>query len=179
MQTEIEAIEQQVDDAFHVHDAASANWVVRKITEARTYSARVKAWAELEQRRAQREEEFLLHRFGGELEAWARKQVTQQHDGRRSVNLPAGCVGFRIEPSRLAISDEKRLLAWCRAYLPSAIRTIESVPKTPLMEHIKLTGEVPEGAELQGGGERFCITAKNLQIDKGARHEAAEEEAEG
>ena len=177
MPTEIEAIERQVDDAFHVHDAASANWVVRKIIESRTYAARVKAWAELEQRRAQREEDFLLRRFGGELEAWARQQVAEQHDGRRSVSLPAGSVGFRTEPRRLAITDDNRLIAWCRANLPCAIRVIESVPKTPLMEHIKLTGEVPDGAELHGGGERFCVTAKNLGIDKGARDEAAEEEA--
>ena len=165
------------DEAFHVCDASTANWVVRKIVEARQYAQRVKAWAELEQRRAQRDERFLLRRFGVELEAWARQQVAQQHDGRRSVSLPAGKVGFRIEPTRLAITDETKLLAWCRANLPSAIRVIESVPKTPLMEHIKLTGEVPDGAEIQGGGERFHITAKNLEMDKGDPDAIAEEQA--
>ena len=70
------------DDGFVVRDASSANWVVRKIVEARAYAQRVKAWAELEQRRAQREEDVLLRRFGVELEAWARQQIAQQHDGR-------------------------------------------------------------------------------------------------
>lgn len=177
MPAELEPASLHVDDGFHAHDAATANWVVRKVVEARAYAERVKAWAELEQRRAQREEAFLLRRFGGELEAWARQQIAQQHDGRRSVGLPAGCVGFRAELTRLAINDEKRLLAWCRVHLPTAIRVIESVPKTPLMEHIKLTGECPDGAELQGGGERFHITAKNFGMDKGARDEDAEEEA--
>jgi hypothetical protein len=167
----------QGQEGFSVHDAATANWVVRKIVEARAYAARVKAWAELEQRRARREEDFLIRRFGGELEAWARKQIAQQLDARRSVSLPAGCVGFRTEPTRLTITDDKRLFAWCRTNLPSAIRVIESVPKTPLMKHIELTGECPDGAELQGGCERFHIAAKNIGIDKGARDGAAEEEA--
>jgi hypothetical protein len=171
METEIV----QNESRFRVHDAATANWVVRKIVEARTYAARVKAWAELEQRRAQREEEFLLRRFGAELEEWVRQQIAHQHDGRRSVNLPAGSVGFRTEPNRLAITDEQRLLVWCRTNLPSAIRVIESIPKTPLMDHIKLTGECPDGAEIQGSGEKFHITARNLGIDKGARNEPAEE----
>jgi hypothetical protein len=171
MQTEIVQ-----DEAFHVCDASSANWLVRKIVEARQYGQRVKAWAELELRRAHRDEQFLLKRFGAELEAWARQQIGEQHDGRRSVNLPAGSIGFRVEPTRLAILDETKLLAWCRANLPSAIRVIESVPKTPLMEHIHQTGEMPDGAEIQGGGERFHITAKNLGMDKGDPDGIAEEE---
>ncbi len=93
------------DDGFAVRDAASANWVIRKIVEARAYAQRVKAWAELEQRRAQREEDFLLRRFGVELQAWARQEIARQHDGRRSVSLPAGAVGFRTEPTRLAVTD--------------------------------------------------------------------------
>lgn len=160
MSADVETITQEAQDGFTVHDAASANWVVRKIVEARTYAARVKSWAELEQRRAQREEDFLLRRFGVELEAWARRQIACQHDGRRSVSLPAGAIGFRTEPTRLSIADEKRLLAWCRTHLPSAIRVIETVPTTPLIEHLKLTGECPDGTELQGGGERFHITGK-------------------
>lgn len=176
MSADTEPIVQEVQ-GFTVHDAASANWVIRKIVEARTYAERVKAWAESEQRRARREEDFLLRRFGLELEAWARRQIACHHDGRRSVSLPAGSIGFRAEPTRLSVADDKRLLAWCRTHLPLAIRVIETVPKTPLMEHIKLTGEVPDGAELQGGGERFCITAKNLGMNKGARDEDAEEEA--
>lgn len=179
MSADAEVIVPEIEDGFVVRDAASANWVVRRIVEARTYAQRVKAWAELEQRRARREEDFLLRRFGVELEAWARRQIARQHDGRRSVSLPAGSVGFRVGPTRLAITDEKRLLAWCRTHLPSAIRTVESVPKTPLIEHLKLTGECPDGTELQGGGERFHITEKNLEINEGAPDGGAEEEQQG
>jgi hypothetical protein len=167
-------LEDGSDHEFTVRDAASANWVVRKIVEARAYADRVKIWAELECRRAKREEEFFLRRFGVELEAWARLQIAQQHDRRRSVSLPAGVVGFRKVTNRLSIIDEKRLLFWCRQHLPSAIRTIESVPKTPLMDYLKATGECPPGTQLHGGDERFHITAKNLEINEGGHDGVAE-----
>lgn len=94
--------------------------MIRKIIEARAYADRVKAWAELERRRAEHEEDLLLRRFGEELQAWTRQQIAQQHDGRRSVSLPAGVIGFRVEPRRLSITDEKRLLAWCHTHLPAS-----------------------------------------------------------
>lgn len=160
---------------FTVQDAASANWVIRKIVEARAYAARVKAWAELEQRRAQREEDGLLRQFGADLEDWARRQIAQQNDGRRSVSLPAGVVGFRTEPTRLSVVDEGKVMDWCRINLPSAIRVIESVPKTPLVDHFKRTGECPDGTAFVGGGERFNITAKNIVLNEGGRDGDAEE----
>ena len=174
MTNEADVVPAPPSDGFTVHDAASANWVIRKVVEARAYAARVKAWAELEQLRAQREEDGLLRRFGADLEDWARRQIAQQHDGRRSVSLPGGVVGFRTDPTRLAIVDEAKLKNWCRSNLPSAIRVVESVPKTPLMDHFKRTGECPDGTEFVGGGERFSITAKKLEMNEGGHGGNAE-----
>src|SRR5262245_39432301 len=81
-----------IEESFSVHDSASANWVLRKINEARAYSLHVEQWARAELRRAEREEAFLLHRFGDQLESWVRSQIAQRHDGRKSIFLPAGCV---------------------------------------------------------------------------------------
>ncbi len=160
--------------SFQVHDAATANWVVRKIIEARQYAARVKAWAELELRRAQRQEQFFMLRYERQLQDWVRQQIDTQHDGRRSVNLPSGTIGFRTEPKKLAVTDEKQLLAWCRGQLPSAIKVVESVPKTPLMDHLKTTGELPQGVELLGGNERFYVSGKILDFVEGEQDAAAE-----
>ena len=98
-----------------------------------------------------------MRRFGGELEAWARRQIESQHDGRKSVALPAGMIGFRIEQARLDITDESALLAWCSIHLPHAVRTVQSVMKTTVNEHVKTTGECPSGAEIAGGGEKFYV----------------------
>lgn len=178
METDSSGEDGQVNESFSVHDAASANWVVRKIVEARQYAARVKAWGEAELRRAQRQEQFFLMRYGRQLEDWARQRIDQQHDGRRSANLPAGAIGFRTQPRRLSIVDEKVLLAWCRAHLPAVIRVIETVPKSPLIEHFQATGECPEGVEILSRTERFCISAKNLDFLEGGQDVIAEKEGE-
>jgi hypothetical protein len=125
-------------------------------------------------RRAQRQEQFFVMRYGQQLEDWARQQIAQQHDRRRSVNLPAGHIGFRVEPTGLSVVDEQRLLAWTRQHVPSAIRTMETIRKTALTEHLKATGEVADGAEIIGGAERFFISTKNLEKDEGGANAEAE-----
>jgi hypothetical protein len=144
-----------VPDAFSVSDAASANWLVRKIVEARAYALRVAAWADREGRRAKRDEQWLLGHYGAELEAWVRRQV--QKGRRKSIGLPAGTVGFRAEPQRLSVADEQALMAWCRANLPAALRVETHVLKGAVKDHVAATGDLPIGAEITGGGERFYI----------------------
>ncbi len=146
-----------VDEAFHIRDEGSANWTVRKILECRAYRERVARWAQAETLRADRQEAFLMHRFGTELEAWAREQIGKQHGRRRSIALPAGVLGFRREPTKLLVVNEQALVGWCRAYLPAAVKVTESLLRSEIQAHIKTTGECPRGAEISAGGERFYI----------------------
>jgi phage host-nuclease inhibitor protein Gam len=173
-----EAVDLAVHEAFAVRDAESANWVIRKIGDSRLYALRVKAWAAAELRRAERQEQFFMMRYGKQLEDWARQQIEQQHDCRRSVSLPAGNVGFRAEPTRLSVVDEAKLLAWAKRHLPSALRTIETIAKTTLTDHLKATGEVADGAEFVGGTERFYVSAKYPKNNEGAQDGFAEQEGE-
>ncbi len=152
-----EAVNIDVDDTFHVRDEGSANWVLRKIIEARAYRERVARWAAAETIRAERQEAFLLHRFGSELESWAREQIGKQHGRRRSLALPAGVLGFRQEPMKLLVLDERALVGWCRAHLPVAIKVTESLLKSEINAHFKDTGECPAGTEIGGGAERFYV----------------------
>ena len=135
-------------EAFHVHDAATANWVVRKIIEARQYAKRVEEWAAAERRRAEREERFFMFRFGAQLEQWARAQIEAGSNRRKSICLPAGRIGLRTPPPRLGIVDEVRLLSWCRANLPAAVIVTERVSRQALHDHVKATGECPDGTEV-------------------------------
>lgn len=145
-----------VREGFHVQDAKTANWVIRRMVECRRYRESVEHWAAAEIKRAQREEAFFLGRFGAELEAWARQEIAKQR-GRKSVKLPAGTVGFRTEPTRLQVKDEPALLAWCRVNLPKAVQTSERVLKRCVAEHLERTGECPHGAEIAGAAQRFLI----------------------
>jgi hypothetical protein len=144
-----------VPEAFGVSDASSANWLVRKVIEARAYAKHVKEWAALEVRRAEREERFFLERFGPQLEAWARQQIAGSR--RKSMKLPAGTVGFRTEPRRLDVTDEAKLIGWCRKALPSALRIETHLMRSIVKDHVEQTGECPSGAEVGGGQQRFYV----------------------
>ena len=170
-----------VPQGFTIHDASSANWVVRKVVEARAYADRVRAWAAAEIRRAENEERYFLHRFGAQLEGWAREHLQSSGSRRRSIPLPSGTIGFRAASARLVVADETVVLDWCRRHLPDAVaieidvkgaettvlRTllrdhcpsataVERVLKRALDQHFQRTGECPAGAEC-ATGEKFFI----------------------
>ncbi len=142
-------------ESFAVTDAVSANWVVRKIIEARAYAKHVKEWAEGELRRAEREEEFFLHAYGRQLEDWARAEIAKGR--RKSVKLPAGTLGFRTDPPKLDVMDETMLIAWCKQSLPTALRIETHIFKQHVKDHFTITGECPDGASISGGGQRFYV----------------------
>ncbi len=138
---------------FVIRDASDASWVVRKIVEARARQSRIKDWVALELKSAQREEKFFLERFGDELEAW----TAENNGGKKTLRLPDGTLGFRSKRAVIQIADEDRVLDWCRDHLPEAVKTVESVLKTPLNEHLKETGELPPGCDLDAGGDEFYV----------------------
>jgi phage host-nuclease inhibitor protein Gam len=156
----------QVDDevlrlvpaGFVIDDQTSANWLVRKIAEARRYAERVKEWAQREQRRAEREEQTLLFLFGHQIEAWTLDQIAALKGRRKSVNLPAGVVGFRKAQPTLRVDDEMAVIRWAKVSCPSAIVVVEKLSRTNLHDYFHKTGELPNaGAHVEQGGERFFI----------------------
>ena len=170
-----------VPEGFTICDQASANWIVRKIVAARSYAQHVRAWAEVEIRRAEGEERFFEQRFGSQLEAWAREYLQSTGGRRRSISLPAANIGFRAAAPRLVVVDDGILLNWCRAnfgraitvdlkatgndalrlmewrskHCPSAI-AVEHVMKSIVDEHFHSTGECPEGTQ--------CVIAEKFYI---------------
>lgn len=90
-----QTIEYGVPERFDVRDEASANWVVRKIVEAKAYAQRVASWAEQEKLRAQRQEEFFMQRYGSQLRHWVQQQIAERGGKRKCLDLPAGRAGFR------------------------------------------------------------------------------------
>ena len=146
-----------VPDAFRVHDEASANWVVRHVTEARARAARAKAFAAREVARAEKEEAFFLGRFGAELEVWARGALTGK---KKSVPLPAGDLCFRTAPAHLVVTDDAEALAWAKEKLPEAVvvvPAVEKLSKDALNRAFK-AGIVPDrGVVVEEAAERFSI----------------------
>lgn len=119
---------------FFIDSEEKANWLIRKIGDARKYAEHVKDWADRELRRAAREEQTLMFLFGRQIEMWTKDEIAKLKGRRKSLNLPAGCVGFRSSPTRLVVDDEASVLiptftlstcsahqdAGCSSYLVSA-----------------------------------------------------------
>jgi phage host-nuclease inhibitor protein Gam len=147
-----------VPEQFRVHDEATANWVVRRITSAMAYQKKVAAWADAEIRRAQHEEAWFRRRFGEELVMWTREQIEALKTKRKSINLPAGTLGFRQIAEKLIIDDEEKALKWARRSCPNAVVTSERLRKTVLNEHFASTGEMPTtGVHIEPAAEKFYI----------------------
>lgn len=147
VEAEVEAeLQRVVPVDFAVGDATTAAWLVRRIVAARSYKARVKLWAEAEQRRAEHEEQRLMYLYGVQLQRWAGGEIAKLKGRRRSIALPGGVIGFRTHRAALVIDDEQRALAWARSACPSAVVVVERLLKAPINEHFEKTGELPDGA---------------------------------
>jgi hypothetical protein len=143
---------------FCIHDDASANWLVRKIVEARAYAKRCADWCAGEQARAQHDEEFLLYRFGQQLVDHTRKRILENGGRQKSIKLPAGMIGFRQEGAKLLVDDETAVIEWARRNQPALITHIERLSKSALNELVEETGEVPDvGVRIEPARENFYI----------------------
>ncbi|MFA5377241.1 MAG: host-nuclease inhibitor Gam family protein [Dehalococcoidia bacterium] len=145
---------------FAVTEMSSAHWCMRKIWEARLRMAeradlaqkelaRIQAWLDKENAADLESVAYLESK----LEPWVEAAI----DGgkKRSINLPFGIAGFRHTPDKLEIKDEAAALAWAKANKPEAVKVRESILKEPLADHIKTTGEIPDGCEPVPGEDRF------------------------
>ena len=174
--------ESPVPEDFRVRDGRTANWLVRKIVEARAYAERVESWAAAEIRRAQHEERWLLNRYGHQLRDWLDAELAARGGRRRSVKLPAGKVGLRTHPSALVATDDLALFHWCRDHLPEALRIRidarghaakrldhlirqcgidlhyrQEVMLTPVRKVVEATGELPPGTGLTERQEKLYV----------------------
>lgn len=147
-----------VPKEFCIDSQERANWLVKKIVGARNYMERVKAWCEQEQRRATREEQTLLFLFGRQIENWLRAEIIKLNGRRKSINLPAGCIGFRSVGDRLVIDDEAVVLKWAKVHLPDAVIVTEKLSKSAINEHAEKVGVIPdEGVHIEPTSEKFYI----------------------
>ena len=169
-------------EEFRVRDGQTANWLVRKVVEARAYAERVESWAAAEIRRAQHEERWLLNRYGHQLRDWLETELLARGGRRRSVKLPAGKVGLRTHPSALVTTDEVALFHWCRDHLPEALRmrldarghaanlldnlirergielhSRQEVMLTLVRKAVEATGELPPGTGLRERQEKLYV----------------------
>ncbi|MDB5325001.1 MAG: Bacteriophage Mu Gam like protein [Phycisphaerales bacterium] len=167
---------------FRIQDERSANWLVRRICEARAYAEKVETWAAAEIHQARQKEARLMQRFGAELEAWATASIQESGGRVKSIRLPAGQIGYRTVPLSIEVQDGLALTEWCERYLPKAVRVTvraeghsavslialssslgESISfqHQPVIAEVSRytqeTGELPPGTVIRPASEKFYI----------------------
>ena len=99
-----------------------------------------------------------MYLFGRQLQDWATQELASEHGRRRSINLPAGIIGFRQTATQLRIDNQNAVMAWAREMLPEAIIVKESLSKAAINGHFEATGEIPDaGVTIEPGREKFYI----------------------
>ena len=152
-----DTFELDVPPAFAIRDAATANWLVRRVVEAREHAVRAKAWAATKVRRVEREESQLLYLFGQQLQTWVRAELERLRHRRRTVFLPDGQVGYRRNPGRMLVEDEAAALAWAREHCPEAVRVTLSLNKTVLRETAERGNVIIPGARTVEPADEFFL----------------------
>jgi hypothetical protein len=175
------AVEQNV--RFGIDSERKAHWFLRKVLQARAYAKHVEVWAAAELNRARRQEERLMNRFGSELQAWFDMESTKRVGKAKSIQLPAGRIGYRKVAAALSIDDPILLAQWCEHHLPSAVRvTVHAEGEDALAlikaadnlggsivveqrsssqairEHVRSTGEVPPGTSVRLERQKFYLS---------------------
>ena len=92
-------------EAFHITDEAGANWYARKLAGIEAERARVKAQAAKIVAQLDSDENSLKDRFEAEAREWARAELAQRGNRRRSLALLQGTFAFRAVPATLRLDD--------------------------------------------------------------------------
>jgi hypothetical protein len=83
-------------------------------------------------------------------------------NGKKSMDLLTGRVGFRRTPYKLEIApyNTETAAEWCVAHLDNAVEKVETtkLKKKVIMKHFKATGELPPGVDLISPETKFYVT---------------------
>ena len=100
------------------------------------------------------------------LRPWADVEIAKAN-GKRSVKLLSGTVGYRQNPARLEVTNEATAVAWLKEHHgENLIRVKEEVKKTETKKFIEAVGELPDGVELKAGEVRFYAEPLPEQIER-------------
>ncbi|BFN37810.1 host-nuclease inhibitor Gam family protein [Fidelibacter multiformis] len=81
--------------------------------------------------------EFMAQEFRNSLKAYVLET------GKKSIGLPHGRIGFRVQPPHVEVVDEEKILA-----REAFVRVTKSPDKAKILEVYKSTGEIPDGVDI-------------------------------
>ena len=147
-------------ERFVIHNDSMAEWAMGKIAEANAELAKWEIFYKEKLEQARKEAEGTISFMTFKLEEYF---STQPHrvtkTGIEKYSLPSG--ELVRKPGGLDYKrDEAALLAWCKSNLPGAVKVTEKASWTDVKQHIKETGEIPEGVEPIQTEAAFTVSVK-------------------
>lgn len=88
--------------------------------------------------------EFMAREYRNALKAYVLET------GKKSLGLPHGRIGFRIQPPHVEVVDEDKILA-----REEFVRVTKSPDKAKILEVYKSTGEIPDGVDIVTPDPKF------------------------
>lgn len=136
------------EEGFRIQNDQKAEWALGKIREAKEELAKWEAFygQKLEAIRKETQNTidymtFLLQQYFDTQE----RRVTKT--GIEKYSLPSG--ELIRKPGGIDYQrNEEALLAWCEAHLPAAVKMTKKTGWAEVKDHIKQTGEIPEGVTI-------------------------------
>ena len=164
---------------FCINSDDRADWLLTKLAALDAEAALLKAQADAAVKRVNSDRESLLHRFGGELEAFAAQRVAQDKRGRKSIILPHGTLAFRCVPVGVKITEPDEAIRYANLNgLPDMVKveTRETLDTTRYQKAAQLLlerdGELLPGVELTPARVAFSMKFGS----SGKREEGTQEE---
>lgn len=138
---------------------ALEEWYMAKLDEFDHRRAKLKEMVAAMQADIDREEATHVWRFGRTIRTRVLDRLDQQKGLTKSVKYLTGRAGQRTQPERLTLEDEKVALAWAKRACPEAVKVVESLLVTPLIERWKASGALPPGCKVAPSYEKFYPVA--------------------
>ncbi len=154
---------------FHITDEAGANWYARKLANIEAERARVKAQAAKIVAQLDGDENSLKDRFEAEAREWARAELAQRGNRRRSLALLQGTFAFRAVPATLRLDDLAAALS--TAATLGAVKVDAAAYRAAALDAQRTTGELLPGCVIVPPSEHFGI---NFGKDSGKEGEPTE-----
>lgn len=136
---------EEAAESFRIQDDQRAEWALGKIAEAKAELAKWEAFygQKLEAIRKDTQSTidymtFLLQQYFDTQE----RRVTKT--GIEKYSLPSG--ELIRKPGGIDYQrDDEALLTWCAVHLPEAVKVTRKAGWADVKDHIKKTGEIPDG----------------------------------
>jgi hypothetical protein len=146
---------------FHVTDEKTANWLLRKLANLEAERLRIEEQAKKMLAALKADQDELMLRYGPELEAWARQELLDGGNRKKTVHTWQATLSFRTVAAHLKLTDPEQALQYALENAPNLVQTIRKLDTTSYRaeaaRRLDMQGEILPGIERIPETESFTI----------------------